>query len=225
MQLVRSLFLDLFNTLVSVGNVPFSVGKLTADILGFDHDTWNNVCFGPQHEICQPTQHIDIIRTLAHSIDPKTPDHLIEQAVTARQSRFDYALTHVEPVIIEALQQFKQQRLTLVLISNASTAEVQAWQHSPLSALFDHAIFSCESGFKKPQAEIYQHAMSISASHSSQCLYIGDGGSQEFLGAKQLELRTVLTKQFIKPKRYQHVIAEQGKAIDTEITTLNQLYF
>lgn len=214
---------DLFNTLVSVGEVPDSIGRFTADVLGVDRDAWNAACFGPAHEICQPSVHEDILRALAHSIDPAIPHTLIAVAARERQARFDHALCNVKPSTLNTLQTLKQSGLRLALISNASTGEVAAWSSSPLARLFDVTLFSCECGLKKPEPDIYLHALERLGSSAAECVYVGDGGSQEFHGAGQLGMRTILTREFLKPQRYHKVMAEQGDVIGGEIVALQEL--
>lgn len=214
---------DLFNTLVSVGEVPRSVGRLTAEVLGLDTEVWNDACFGPDHEICQPTEHLEILRTLAHSIDPAIPYERIAEATRERQARFDHALFHVRPAILETLRSLRRAGMQLALISNASSGEVVAWQHSPLAPLFDVSLFSCECGYKKPEPLIYQKALEALAVEASECLYVGDGGSLEFQGADQMGMQTILTREFLKPSRYQRVMAQQGAMISGEIERLQEL--
>lgn len=223
MPLYKAIISDLFNTLVSVGDVPLSVGRLTADILDVDADEWNNACFGALHEVCQPTRHVDVIKVLAWSLNPDISLARIEQASDERQARFDHALVHAQASTLSALTALRQRGLRLALVSNASTGEVAAWQGSPLAPFFDHAVFSCECGYKKPELAIYQLALESLGIAASECLYVGDGGSQEFRGAREAGLYTVLTSEFLKPMRYQRVLAEQAGMIDTEVTCLREL--
>ena len=223
MPAVQAVFFDLFNTLISVGRVPVSVGRLTADILGFDHEQWNMVCFSNEHEICAPTRHEDVLRKLAHSLDPAVPEHLIQQATQERQARFDYALCHIEGDVLSALSSLKKKSLQLCLISNASTAEVSAWRHSPLADIFDHAIFSCECGMRKPDVTIFQHALQCLQVNANDSLFVGDGGSNEFIGARASGLDTVLTRQFSRQSHQDMVKRQQGAAIKYEIEHVRDL--
>jgi putative hydrolase of the HAD superfamily len=223
MPATQAICFDLFNTLLSVAEVPDSVGRFTADVLGVDRDVWNAVCFGPDHEICQVTRHEDILRTLAHRIDPQIPLAKVVEATRERQARFNHALTHVKPGILMTLHSLKRQGLRLALISNASTGEVAAWSASPLAPFFDVTLFSCECGLKKPDPAIYLHALDRLELSAETCIYVGDGGSREFHGAGQLRMRTILTREFLKPERYHKVMAEQGDMIGEEIEALTEL--
>ena len=220
LPVVKTLFFDLFNTLLSVGNVPQEVGRFTADILGLNREDWNTVCFGSGHDICSPTEHLEVIRSLAHSLDPSIPHDRIVEATRERQARFDYALLNIDTEVLETLTHIKARSIRTCLISNASTAEVAAWQNSPLSALFDEAIFSCDCGMQKPDVRIFRHALTLLDADPAESLFVGDGGSQEFLGACASGLTTVFTSQFSKPSHMQQVRAVQGSSINYSIKNL-----
>ena len=222
-QSVEAVCFDLFHTLVDVGAVPTHVGRGTAEILGVDAGAWNAACFGPLHDICRPTEHRDIVRRLAHSIDPAIPGHVIEAAVSERQRRFDHSLTHVDPGVIGTLRRLRARGMRLALISNASTAEVAAWARSPLAPLFDATIFSCECGSRKPEPAIYHRALEQLGAHPSRCLFVGDGGSEEHVGARSLGLTTVLLTTHIAARLSAEAIAARARHADVVLHGLHEL--
>jgi len=182
--MLRAVCFDLFNTLVDVGTVPTDIGGFTADVLGVDKSEWTQACFSEHHEICRPTDHFDVIRTLAHRLDPQIPLARIEDATRQRQARFDYALTtNVPSEVINTLQKLRDQGYKTALISNASTAEVRAWPDSPLRSLFDVSVFSCDVGMKKPDPAIYYYTAEQLGVEAQHCAFVGDGGSDEHHGA------------------------------------------
>jgi len=206
--------IDLFNTLVSVGRVPETVGRFTADILGIERQRWNEACFGPVHEICRPTDALETLTRIAHSLDPDIPRALIKEAVRERQQRFDYALIHVSTPVLHALELLREKGIRLALISNASSSEVAAWSASPLSGLFEVVTFSCHSACMKPQAEIYSKTVRQLGVLPEDSLFVGDGGSEEHHGAHAVGMKPVLVTHFISAqerqarlKKYAHVLA------------------
>lgn len=52
-----------------------------------------------------------------------------------------------------------------------------------LAPLVDAAVFSCVEGVKKPDSRIYRLACSRLAVEPQECLYVGDGASDELPGA------------------------------------------
>lgn len=226
----KAVCFDLFNTLVSVGQVPEHVGRYTADILGLKRNEWNEACFSPQHEICRPTSHVDNIRILAHTLDPTIPLSLIEQAALERQQRFDYALINIPEQILDGLRQLRSRGLKLALISNASSSEVLAWEKSPLAELFDEAIFSWSAGLKKPDNRIYQHTARSLALSAEECLFVGDGGSDEHFGAHAAGMKPILithfmgqTEQEMKEIKYADVLVATASDLQELSVCLNEI--
>jgi len=200
--MIKVVCFDLFSTLVDVGDVPLSVGRMTADIFGLEREQWNALCFSAHHEICRPTNAVDVIRTLIHSHNPHVDEELIQQAVCERQNRFSYALKeHIQADVLDGIRRLKQQGYILILVSNASTAEVHGWSDSPLAHYFEHSVFSCAVGLKKPDSAIYNHACKLVSVQPQECLFVGDGGSDELIGAKNFGMQTLLMTRFLKKNK------------------------
>jgi len=220
---VEGVCFDLFHTLVDVGSVPESMGGCTADILGLDRVAWNRACFSGAHDICQPTTHLEVIRAMAHHLDPGIPMDRIEAATEARQRRFDHALKMVEPEVVATLSQLRSMGLSLALVSNASTAEVAAWPDSPLAPLFDAALFSCECGSAKPEPTIYREAAGALGVAAEQCLFVGDGGSNEHSGAAAVGMRPVMINRHVVDSLEAAALAERRSKVRHEIERLEEL--
>jgi putative hydrolase of the HAD superfamily len=218
--MIKGICFDLFHTLIDVGSVPDHVGRYTADILGFDRGDWNRACFSHDHDITQPTSHFESVKKMALSLDHSISDELIQTAVTERQARFDHALTEVASDVLQVLSQLREQGLKLALISNASSGEVDAWSQSPLSHLFDSAIFSCDVGSRKPEPDIYHAALTGIGLNASECIFVGDGGSDEHTGARQVGLWSVLTTQYLHSAVK---IESQRQRVYWEISHITQL--
>ncbi|MBV2091500.1 MAG: HAD family hydrolase [Candidatus Thiodiazotropha sp. (ex Ctena orbiculata)] len=193
----KAILFDLFGTLLSVSKAAKGQGQFTADILGLDRQAWNQACFSEHHDIVSRTDHLEIVRRIAHSLDPSIPLEKVRQATDARQLRFDTALLEIEPGILTILQELKQQGFILGLISNASTGEVSAWPESPLAPLFTSVHFSCQQGVQKPDPEIYQMALAELAITADSALFIGDGSSEEHSGAEACNIDSLLVTYFL----------------------------
>ena len=197
MHSIQAICFDLFNTLISVARVPEAVGRYSADILGFDRQVWRDACFGPEHVIWQPSDPFQTLLRLAQSIDPSISIERVAEAVEERQARFDHALLNIDPAVLTSLQGIKGQGIKLGLISNASSSEVQAWQDSPLMSLFDVTRFSCHCGQVKPELPIYENTLDALAVSAENCLFVGDGGSDEHFGAYRAGMKPVLITHYL----------------------------
>ena len=107
-------------------------------------------------------------------------------------------------MILDVLLDIKKNGKKICLISNADIIDVMYWEKSPLYNLFDDAVFSYEVGYLKPQTEIYQIALTKMKVNPEKCIFIGDGGSDELKGAKELGITTILTSYLLKRVKNQH---------------------
>lgn len=213
---------DLFHTLVDVAAAPGASGRYTADILGLDRAAWNAACFGPLHNVTAPTEHLEVVRVLAHSLDPAIPLARIAEAAAERQSRFEHALLAVEAEVLDTLRALRSAGIRLGLVSNASTGEVSAWARSPLAPLFDSVVFSCVCGHRKPEPAIYRQSLAELGVAAEMALFVGDGGSDEHAGARRVGLRTLLITRHLgemEPAR----LAQRRRHADGEIARLPEL--
>lgn len=218
----KAIIFDLFGTLISVAKTAGSEGRYTADILGLDRKLWNRTCFSEHHDILNETDHTETVKRMAHSLNPSIPISRIQEAADIRQQRFDMALTQIEPGILAALESLRQNGLFLGLVSNASTGEVRAWTESPLAPLFNTVHFSWECGVKKPQPEIYWMALSEMAIEPDQALFVGDGSSDEHLGAHGCGIDSLLVTYFLDRDNKED-LHHRGRGSKGTIKHINEL--
>lgn len=98
------------------------------------------------------------------------------------------------PDTIETLTQFKEVACKIGLVSDCSSEVPDLWPNTPFISLVDAPIFSCAVGFTKPDPRIYRLVCKRLAVIPKDCLYIGDGGSNELTGASQIGMHTVLIR-------------------------------
>ncbi|MGQ9683334.1 MAG: HAD family hydrolase [Anaerolineae bacterium] len=114
------------------------------------------------------------------------------QIAADRAARFRRALTEVEPDVVPGLQALRAAGLRLGLLSDADCDEVSAWPDSPLCPCFDAALFSCHEGLRKPELAFYRRLCGRLGVEPQECLYVGDGRSDEHLGARALGMTPAL---------------------------------
>ena len=119
-----------------------------------------------------------------------------KQISNAVQTRFNY-IRHVmkpRPCAVEVLRHLREKGYKTGLISDCSSEIPVIWPETPLVSLIDAAVFSCSVGFRKPDPRIYELAVERLHVPSEQCLYVGDGGSQELSGALRVGMHPVLIR-------------------------------
>jgi putative hydrolase of the HAD superfamily len=139
---------------------------------------------------------VEAMRLVAHSIDPTVPEERIRDAVAMRQRCFELGLIEVEPLILDALDRLRAAGIRTGLVSDAAADDVECWDRSPLAARLDVAVFSYRVGVRKPDARIYSLALDALGTSPTEALFVGDGGSHEHRGARDLGMTTVLVTRF-----------------------------
>ena len=117
-----------------------------------------------------------------------------EQVLFAREQRMKNALKMISKEILDTLVKLKLKDIKLGLISNADCIDCKYWNQSPLFRCFNDSVFSCNVGLLKPDRQIYELAMQRLNVSPEQCLFVGDGGSNELCGAKSAGMGTVFSE-------------------------------
>jgi putative hydrolase of the HAD superfamily len=126
-------------------------------------------------------------------------EDLLRRATGARLERIRRALWGVPEKNLAVLNKLRALGYKTCLLSNADAADVYHWEGSPLSAAFDHTLFSYYEGLLKPDPRIFRLALEKLETEGAQCYYVGDGGHGELRGARESGMHTILTTEYISP--------------------------
>ena len=95
---------------------------------------------------------------------------------------------------VDTLNRLRALGLQTALISNCSPEVPALWMTTPLVQAIDEPLFSCVEGLIKPGPAIYLRACERLGVDARDCVYVGDGGSQELTGAERVGMRAVLIR-------------------------------
>ena len=106
----------------------------------------------------------------------------------------EYTASSMAPRLFatELLSHLKSHGYKTGLITNCSAEIPLIWKNMALAPLVGAAVFSCSAGIQKPDPRIYLLAAEQLAVKPEDCLYIGDGDSQELSGADAVNMNPVL---------------------------------
>ena len=107
----------------------------------------------------------------------------------------------VNPEILKMLKSIKEKGYKLGLISNCSYEEVAGFRSCEIFDCFDAVLLSCEVKMVKPERRIYEACAERLGVNPNECLYIGDGGSDELAGAAQCGMHSIKAVWFLKEFR------------------------
>jgi putative hydrolase of the HAD superfamily len=99
---------------------------------------------------------------------------------------------------------------------------MKPWPESPLAPLFDTALFSCDVKLKKPDRRIYELCTQRLGVEPAQCLYVGNGGSDELAGARRAGMTPVLLTRHLEAINFMRV-EEVEKDADWQVRTVSDL--
>jgi putative hydrolase of the HAD superfamily len=195
---MKAVVFDLYETLITEWDSHKYTRQLMAADLGVSYEVISKVMKESQNERNLGKSSIKdaIVRACQYQkekLDFKIIDDVIEKRMRVKQECY----AHLRPDIENMLQELKTRRYKLGLISNCSLDEVAALRDSKLASYFDAVILSYEVGMTKPDPEIYRLCTQSLQVEPKDCLYVGDGGSQELWGAQTVDMAPLRAMWFL----------------------------
>lgn len=127
----------------------------------------------------------DICSCLNLVVDDEVLRSLNEKRVAAKRTPYK----QIEERVLDVLEGLKKKGLKIGLISNCSSEEVDGLFSCPLTDCIDEIVLSFEAGVSKPHKEIYLLACERLQVNPGECIFVGDGGASELVGATNAGMR------------------------------------
>jgi putative hydrolase of the HAD superfamily len=222
---------DLFHTLVDPQEhapAGFRRLDLVAGILDMpftEIDLWwqQNVA----EFVSTPVSPIEAIIELARSrriVLSPTAVAEIDRAMGAAQ---DAAIAAPLKGVVETLQSLADAGVALAILSNAHVRDVRTFGDSPLAQVVDDACISCFTGLVKPDRAAYDHSLERVGSTAGRSLYVGDGGGNELVGARDAGFGAVIaitgpvTRGGWRSRDEQQLIEERADFVTDDVVDLS----
>jgi putative hydrolase of the HAD superfamily len=136
---------------------------------------------------------VGVIEHICRELDVCPDNTQIELATSIRLGMTTNMIS-VRPDAVQVLSKLKSKCYKTGLISDCSHEMPAIWEKLPLAPLIDIAAFSCVLGITKPDPRIYRLVTEQLGVKPEDCLYVGDGASQELAGAAQSGMTPVLIR-------------------------------
>ena len=193
----KAIIFDLFGTLVDSYSVQ-GYNRLITDMAsalklpseGFSK-LWRDTAYERAIGIFKTTE--ESIRYICSKLIISVNDENIRKCEQIRLENTRKALNPKNGAV-DLLNSLKGLGYKIGLITNCSTEVPLFWKNIELSHFFDVTIFSASVGMKKPDPQIYILACEQLEVEPNECLYIGDGDSNELSGASQLGMYAVMIR-------------------------------
>lgn len=193
----KAVIFDLFETLITEwGHKKYTRNELCSD-LGIEREKfdiyWNEK--GKDRYIGK-ISFIDSILYVCEKygkhIDDSTLSVITDKRIETKSKCFEY----VNPDVFKLLSNLKTMGLKLAIISNCSSEEVKVIKQSKIYKYFDHVILSYEIKMQKPDSRIYKETANLLGLSANECIFVGDGGSNELEGAKMVGMKAIQAKWY-----------------------------
>ena len=196
---VKIVIFDLFETLVSEFDAGHPSTTEVAQTLQLPVEDFQREYVN--HRPARYTGQLDYAASLRYIIGKlggKSPENTIKTLAERRQYAFTTHLRCIESDILDMLNEIATSGIRIGLISNTDGSEILDWAKSPLASFFEVTIFSHAVGMVKPDSDIYQHACKNLGVAPSDCIFIGDGNSDELRGAAQVGMLPFCAAWFLR---------------------------
>jgi putative hydrolase of the HAD superfamily len=188
---------DLFGTLVDnfQGSPAEQAYLRMTDILGIDGDafwpTWRSEPFATRRADGHYATFEDALRDVCRAAGVGYRAERVPEAIEFRLRVLGQSMVP-RPDTVPTLTVLHDRGLKIGLVSDCTWEIPECWPQTPMARLVDAAVFSCSAGLKKPDPRIFALICEKLAVEPRQCLYVGDGGSDELAGARRAGMDAVL---------------------------------
>jgi putative hydrolase of the HAD superfamily len=191
----KAVIFDLYGTLVDSYTLAGYEETLraTARVLGVPYDDYRRIWYETAYDRntgVYPTTR-DMMKYICQRLEVPVND---EQLDKARMLRYEYNREEMTPRAdaVHVLTNLRERGYKTGLISNCSPVTEEVWNDTPFPLLFDVSIFSTSARLKKPDPRIYRLALENLGVEGKDCIYVGDGDSNELTGAQEMGMLPVM---------------------------------
>jgi putative hydrolase of the HAD superfamily len=193
----KAVIFDLFGTLVDTSSrsAYSEVLSAMAEVLQAPREKFVQLWFDTfpmrtRGELANPEHNIQHI---CDELKINCTESQIQEAIQLRLKFVGSSLVARKDAIA-VLKEIKRRGMKIGLISDCSWEVPVLWEKFSLSEYIDFPVFSCSIGMKKPDPRIYKQATDMLGVHPQDCIYVGDGSSNELSGAKKAGMFPVMIR-------------------------------
>lgn len=219
---MRAVIFDMFETLITEwGHEKYKRREISSE-LKVDLQALSKIWHESEYDRwIGKISYEDIIRHIMKELgctDEEAYQTVIRRRYETKAACFNYLHKDLIPV----LNKLKENGYKIGLISNCFSEEVKVIRESCLYPYFDAVVLSYEVGLLKPDRRIYELCVNMLDLTPEQCLYVGDGGSNELVGARDYGMKAVQAGWYLKEFKENYYI-EGFECMDSPLQILEMI--
>ena len=201
--MIRAVIFDMYETLITHyhGNGPLYFSLQMAEEAGVSLERFQAIWRGKEKE--RTIGNISLEETLEFILKENQvySEDKVKQMAKKRTETAGVCFENLHPEIVPMLEALHGKGIRIGLISNCFSEEAKVIRQSRLAPYFDALCLSYELGVRKPEAEIYDACVSKLGVNPKECLYVGDGGSNELEAARNFGMTAVQATWYLSSRK------------------------
>jgi putative hydrolase of the HAD superfamily len=196
---VKAVLFDLFNTLVSEFGIGLDIQVEIATALKVDSTKLAHLyrSYRPERIAGRLTWENSLER-IAQDCGVSIGSDVMDRLVAQREKTYRDLFFGADSAILRCLDSIRSGGFKTALVSNADGSDVVGFWESPLGPHFDAAIFSHLVGDPKPNPKMFRAACEAIGVEPSECLFVGDGGTNELSAAASLGITPLCAAWYLR---------------------------
>lgn len=194
----KAVIFDMYETLITHYESPLYFGTQMAKDAGVEEDrflkTWRSL---EQDRTVGRVSLEDVLERILkenNCYSKKIVEELVEKRKMTKRECFH----HLHKEIIPLLETLRNDGIAIGLISNCFSEEAEVIRESILFPYFDAVCLSYEERIQKPEEDIFYRCLDRLSLKPEECIYVGDGGSQELETARKIGMEAVQAVWYLK---------------------------
>ncbi len=196
--MTRAVIFDMYETLITHYNSPLYFGAQMAEDAGISEERFTPLWRTTEHDRTIGKLRLEEVLEMILRENQCYSEKLLNKLSEKRIAAKDECFRHLHPEIIPMLSELKEKGFLVGLISNCFSEEADIIRKSILFPYFDAVYLSYEQGIQKPDEKIFRRCMDELSVSADECVYVGDGGSNELEAARKLGMKAVQAAWYLK---------------------------
>ena len=199
-DMIRAVIFDMFETLITHYHSPLYFSEQMAADAGIPAEAFRAIWRPSEHDRTVGKKTLEEALEKILRANERYSKELLCELVRKRVAIKKDCFRQLHPEILPMLSALRERGVLIGLISNCFSEEVDVIRESTLYPYVDAGCFSYEEGVAKPDPEIFRRCMDKLAVNASECLYVGDGGSEELEAADDLGMTALQAVWYLKER-------------------------
>lgn len=198
--MVKAVIFDMYETLITLFESSLYFGRQMAMDAGIEEEKFKEIWRAAEADRTIGKISLEEILEKILKANSCYSEAKINLIVNKRIQNREDAFCHLHKSIIPMLSALKKKGIRIGLISNCFSEEAIVIKKSILYPYFDMVCLSCDEGLKKPDPAIYKKCLEGLNLDAGDCLYVGDGGSDELEAAKIVGMKAAQAVWYLKER-------------------------